>query len=204
MSKKILGIDCSSTTIGLGYLEVIDGKIKYIGCTYIKPIKSNDITIRLKDTRDKLLRIINKFKPDDIVIEEIVSYMPGKSSANTIITLAVFNRMVALLAHDYLKKCPEFYRVIPVRSGLKLGTDFPEKEEIPNIIATHLNVKFPWLYNKKSNVCQENFDMADALAVALFHAFVLTGKCKKPPTIAETKSKKKIARAKKKAKLKRK
>ncbi len=199
---KILGIDCSSTTIGISIIEVIGSHIKFIDCDYIKPIKSDDIILRLADTREQLNNKIKKYAPDEIAIEEIVSYMPGRSSANTILTLAVFNRMAGLAAYDYLKKSPYMYGVINIRHGIKLSKEFPQKEEIPNILEKHLNFAFPWRLNKKKNKIIENYDMADAIAVALFHAFIKTGKCVKPLTIKERKEKKKISRAKKKAKQK--
>lgn len=201
MSNRILGIDCSSSCIGLGLIEIDKkNKIKFIAADHISPIKHDDITLRLADTRDKLIAAIDKYSPDHIAIENIIAYMPGKSSANTIITLATFNRMACLLSFDYLGKSPELFGVINIRHGLKITPAFPAKEEMPELVAHHLGIKFPWIFNKKKNKVVENFDRADAIAVALFQAFVMTGKCKQPPSVEEVKAKKKIIRAKRKAK----
>lgn len=204
LEKIIMGIDCSSTTIGISILKIdVNNKIHFVDCTYIKPIKNIDISLRLSDTRDKLQKIINKYKPTHIGIEEIIPYMPGASSANTIITLAVFNRMACLLARDYLQAAPALFNVMSVRTGLKLNKNLPKKEDVPDLVSQHLKFNFPWDYNKKGDPKPECFDMADGVAVSLFYAFVLTGKCKAPITKAMKKEAKKLKnKTTKKKKLK--
>lgn len=165
---RVLSFDCSSTTVAYALLEVNDKKITLKSLAYIKPIKSKDFILRLIDTRDKLKKIIEKEKPDLISIEDIVKYFPGKSSANTIITLATFNRMLCLLAYDYLKKTPNLYSVMAIRHNLKINGHFPSKEEMPEVVATWLKIPFPYKYSKKQKKMIENEDMADAVAVGLY------------------------------------
>jgi len=177
-TKRILGFDVSSSTIGYCVLTVDDNNnIKFVSCAYLKPIKKGTILERVADTRDKIKKLIETIKPDQIAIEDIIMFIRGKSTANTIITLATFNRMIGLISLDYLKKCPEMHGVLAIRHGLKLTPDFPAKEEMPEIVATHLKITFPWEYNKKGKVKVESYDKADGIAVALFHAYCLTGKC---------------------------
>lgn len=196
MIKKILGLDVSSTTIGYCTLTINEetNEIKFISCNYLKPIKKGTILERLEDTRNKIKKIIEDVKPDYIGIEDIIMFIRNKSTANTIITLATFNRMIGLTAFDYLGKSPELFGVLAIRHGLKLTSEFPQKEEMPEIVATHLNIKFPYETNKKGNIKTESYDMADGVAVALFYAFCLTGKCSvkaKLPKKKKVKSKKK-------------
>src|SRR6266566_9481615 len=107
MTKRILGIDCSSTTIGISALDIDDSnKISLVESSYIKPPKKGHIVERIAITRDKVLAVINEIKPDYIAIEEIIQFMKGASTAKTIIMLTSFNRMVCLLAHDYLGHPP--------------------------------------------------------------------------------------------------
>lgn len=178
--KRILGIDCSSKTIGYCVLDIneLDGYIQYVSMNYIKPLKNGNIIDRLANTRDKISKIINDVKPDYIGIEDIISFMKGKSTARTIIMLTTFNRMVCLLAHDYLKSNPKLFNVMSIRHALKLNKKFPAKEEIPELVAKHLGITFPYEYNKKQKIKEESGDMADGVAVALYYAFILTGKIK--------------------------
>jgi Holliday junction resolvasome RuvABC endonuclease subunit len=176
---KILGIDCSSTTIGYCVLEIDDSNnIKFVSCNYIKPIKKESIVARLADTRDKIKKIIESVSPDHIVIEDIIQFMSGASTAKTIITLTSFNRMIGLLAYDFLKKEPNYFNVMTIRHGIKLEKTLPKKEDIPDLVAKHLQITFPYQINKKGCIKVENYDMADSIAVALYYSLLLTKKIK--------------------------
>lgn len=181
MIKRILGFDVSSTTIGYCILEIddSDNSIAFVGASYLKPIKKGSIIERIVDTRNKIQAIIEKVKPDYIGIEDIIQFMKGHSTAKTIIMLTTFNRMISLCAHDYLKKSPELFSVMTIRHGLKTDKDLPKKEDMPELVAKHLGITFPYEHNKLGKVKVESFDMADGVAVALYYAFVLTGKAKR-------------------------
>jgi Holliday junction resolvasome RuvABC endonuclease subunit len=175
---KVLGIDCSSTTIGYCVLEILDNHISFVSANYLKPIKTGSIIERIVDTRNKITKIISDIKPDYIGIEEIIKFMKGASSANTIIMLTTYNRMIGLVAYDYLNSPPQFFNVLSIRHGLKFNKVFPKKEDIPELVAKHLNIKFPYEYNKKGKIKTENGDKADAIAVALYYSFLLTNQIK--------------------------
>lgn len=177
--KTILGIDCSSTTIGYAILTVDDVDIQFISCNYIKPPKKGNLIERIAQTRDMIQKIILDTKPDYIAIEEIISFMKGASTAKTVIMLTSFNRMVCLLAYDYLNRPPELYNVMSIRHGLKMNKVLPKKQDMPELVAKHLSIKFPYEYNKKGKIKVECEDQADAVAVALFHSFKLIGRLKK-------------------------
>jgi Holliday junction resolvasome RuvABC endonuclease subunit len=196
MGKTILGMDISSTTIGYCVLEIENNNIKFISTSYIKPIKKGNIVERLADTRNKIEKLINILKPDYIAIEDIVQFIRNKSTAKTVITLASFNRMISLVAYDFLKRSPEFFSVITIRHGLKIKNTFPSKEEMPAIVAQHLGIIFPYHKNKKGSIKVESYDMADSIAVALYYALVLTNnisKVKNKP-VARPRRKKRITK----------
>lgn len=178
MGKTVLGFDVSSTTIGWCVLEVDGPDIKFIKCNYFKPIKKGSILERIIVTREKINKIISEVKPDYIGIEDLIKFMP-KSTATTVVVLTTFNRMVCTAAYDYLKDYPSLFNVMTIRHGLKLNKELPKKEDMPELVAKHLGITFPYEYNKKGAVKEESRDMADAVAVALYHALVLTGKTKK-------------------------
>jgi Holliday junction resolvasome RuvABC endonuclease subunit len=180
--SKILGLDVSSTTIGWCILEVNNTKISFIKTDYLKPIKTGTIIERIADTRDKIQKLIDQENPDYIGIEDIVQFIKGKSTANTVITLTSFNRMIGLLSYDYLQQknqsSPQLFSVLSIRHGLKIGKDFPKKEDMPDLVATHLGITFPWERGKKGAIKVESYDKADGVAVALYYAFLLTDKVK--------------------------
>lgn len=174
----VAGFDVSSSTIGFGILSIDDStkEITFVDAGYLKPIKDGSIVERIAHTRNQLLEIINKYSPDYIGIEDIIRFMGGKSSADTIIMLTTFNRMTCLLSYDYLKKEPQLFNVMTIRHGLKLNKILPKKEEMPELVAKHLGIIFPYKKNKKDKIIEESYDTADGIAVALYYAFVLTGK----------------------------
>lgn len=186
MIKTILGLDVSSSTIGWCILKINDltKDIKYVDSGFIKPIKTGAITERIINTRDKITKIINNFLPDYIGIEDLIKFMP-KSTATTVVMLTTFNRMVCVASYDFLKKSPQLFNVMSIRHGLKINKKLPKKEDMPELVAKHLGITFPYVYNtkgkKKGTIKVESGDIADGIAVALYYAFILTGKIKKKP-----------------------
>lgn len=178
--KRVLGFDVSSSTIGYCLLEIDDkDQIQFIYANYLKPIKKGNIIERIVDTRNKVQDIIKQSKPDYIGIEDIIQFMKGHSTAQTIIMLTTFNRMIGLCSFDYLQRSPELFSVMSIRHGLKTGKDLPKKEDMPDLVSKHLGITFPYEKNKKGNIKVESFDMADGVAVALYYAFVLTNRVKR-------------------------
>lgn len=170
---RVLGLDVSTSCIGFACLEVNAGAITVVEIDHYKPIKDGDIFERLAKTRKDIKKVIKRLEPDVIAIEDIVQFMAGNSGAKTIIALAQFNRMIGLVAYDYLKASPILLSVMKIRHGLKIGKDLPPKEDMPELVAKHLNIEFPYLYTKTNKIAPETYDRADATAVALYQSLHL-------------------------------
>lgn len=174
----VLGLDVSTTTIGYCALNVSD-EIKLIDCGFYKPPKTGNLFERLDTTKKNISQIIDKHKPDYIAIEDIIQFFKGHSGAKTIISLAVFNRMIGLLAFDFLNKPPELYNVLQIRHGIRRAAGLkklPQKEELPDIISPLLDIKYPWIYGKKGKIKVESYDVSDAICVAYHCALILKDK----------------------------
>jgi hypothetical protein len=178
MNEIILGFDISTKCIGYGVLKINNNSIEYVDSNFLQLKKEDDLIKRLAITRDEISNLIKNINPNYIGIENIIQFMKGKSSAKIIISLATFNRMIALLAYDFLGRSPELFNVISIRHGLKIKKILPKKQDIPELVSTHLGITFPYEKNKKGIVKVENYDKADGIAVALYYAFLLTGKRK--------------------------
>lgn len=161
---KVMGIDASTATVGLSVLSK-NRKIKLVHYDFFKPPKISQME-SLSKTKSFIMKKILKFEPDEMVIEEIVKYMKGGSGAKTVIPLAVMNRTIALTYYELTGKQPHFLSVLKVRHAIKFDIKLPPKEKIPEIVAKHLNIKFPYVKNKKK-IKQESYDVADSIAVAL-------------------------------------
>src|SRR5436190_6474744 len=72
MSSKdriILGIDPGTLVMGYGLLHVEKGVPKPIGIGVIKLEKFDDHAVRLKRIFERMIGIIDEFKPDELAIE---------------------------------------------------------------------------------------------------------------------------------------
>lgn len=170
----ILGFDISTSTIGWCAIEINDGKMYYLECDYIKPPKKGTIFERLAKTKEEILQVIHTYQPDYVGIEDIVKFMKGHSTAKTIISLASINRMVGLTVHEHCKNSPELFSVLQIRHGIRRMSGLkklPPKEDIPELTAKILGMNsFMWRYKKTGKPMIENYDMADAMACAIYCA----------------------------------
>lgn len=171
----------SSSCIGWAILELDEesNQVKFIKCDYYQPPKkeTGNFLERLNITKKAIKKIIKEAAPNYIAIEDIIQFMPQKSKAQTIITLAVFNRMIGLIAYEYLRKCPNLYAVMTIRHTIKINKELPQKEDIPDLTAKHLGITFPYVYGKKNKkIDKKSYDMGDAVAVALCHALKIINK----------------------------
>jgi Holliday junction resolvasome RuvABC endonuclease subunit len=169
INKIILGFDISSSVIGYGVLKLSNNKIIFDETNYIIPQKTSSIIDDLYKTKIIIENLIKKISPTHIAIEDIVKFMKGKSTANTIIKLTSFNRMVCLSSQDYLGYSPYLYNVMSIRHTIKKSLNLkkiPQKEELPNCLEYLLDIKYPFIINKNNNIDTKSYDMSDSLCCA--------------------------------------
>lgn len=198
-AEIILALDISTSTIGVSVIKssLKDGyQLLYDG--YYKPLKEGSIFKRLAGVKEYILNIIEQYNPDNVIIEDIVQFMKRKSGAKTIIPLAVFNRTVGFVWFEYSGKEPIILNVLKIRHAIKHTKKLPEKEDIPEVVSKHLNIKPIYYYkvNKKTKqkeIMVESFDMNDSIAVGLAYLILKSrGKLSQPKkTVRKRKSKKK-------------
>lgn len=176
---RLISFDISSSVIGWAIFD-IDQKsnFKFFDSGWFKPFKKGDIFENLTKLKEKINELLKKYNPTEAAIEDIAQFMPNVSSANTIIKLALYNRVVGLTVFDYLGKSPHLYSVMAIRHGIKLTKSLPKKEEIPNLVENHLGITLPVNYKKTGTVRSELYDEADAIGCGLFHCLKYTGKLK--------------------------
>jgi Holliday junction resolvasome RuvABC endonuclease subunit len=170
---RILSLDASTTTIGIAVIDYNNGyQCKLIHSEYYKPDKSIDLLDMLIKARSYILDIAIKYEINEFVIEDYLKFMKGKSSAATVIPLAILNTTLRLMIWDQLQIQSQALNVLKIRHALKLTKQLPTKEEIPDLVAHHLGIKYNWLYkiNKRTKqqvIREESYDVADAIAVGL-------------------------------------
>jgi len=176
-SPLILGLDCSSATIGWGLVALNLEPVLYAH-GHIKPLKpTHELLERLDDVYNKISDLCNELQPTHISIEDIFLFMKNKSQANTITILASFNRVCALAAYRKTHNVT-FYSVHEIRKLIKTGNDLKDKigkEDMPVIIRNNLEQSFETMINKRGNIAKETFDESDGIAAAWAHAINLRG-----------------------------
>lgn len=167
--EKVLGLDCSSSTVGWGLVGIKDNKPILLSYGQIKPLKSDhDILTRLKDVFDRIIELCEIVKPTEAAIEEFLMFMKARSSATTIVTLASFNRVICIAAL-VSGVGVTLYPVQTIRKLVRIGIKRKEiikKEEMPDLIREHLSSDFEFILNRNGVRSEETEDQSDGIAVA--------------------------------------
>lgn len=176
--KKLLSFDISSSTIGwsLFEIDIPTNTAELKDVSYYHPPSSANVAMStsLEATERWVIDLINSYHPDEIVIEEYSkAFMGGRSTAGTIIKLAVFNEVISLAAFKVTKILPTKYAVQTIRASI--GKIYAKKivskddvfEEIASrVTKTTLELKKT---RKGSAVKYQDhcYDMIDSVAVGL-------------------------------------
>jgi Holliday junction resolvasome RuvABC endonuclease subunit len=172
-----MGLDISTTTIGIAIVkEKDDGKLKLVHHEYYKPEKKFGQLEMLSKAQRYITDLVFDLDVNEVAIEQYAQFMKGKSSAKTIIPLAILNTAIQLNIWQATDSglVPRVMNVLAIRHAIKPTKKLPKKEEMPDIVAKRLGIKFPWEMKvnrrtKKKEKREENWDVADAIAVALAH-----------------------------------
>ncbi len=152
----ILGIDPGLATLGYGVVEKNDrGAFRALTCGVIVTPKEEDLPARLAILEEGLNEVLSTYAPDEIAIEELFF------TKNITTGIAVAHaRGVALLACT--KACGRLYEYTPMQIKQALtGYGKADKKQIQSVVQSILRLR----------EIPKPDDAADALAIALCHAF---------------------------------
>lgn len=151
----ILGIDPGLATLGYGVIEKDErGNCKVLDCGVVVTPKNEGLPVRLAMLEEGLCKILDKFQPDEIAMEELFF------SKNITTGIAVAHaRGVALLA--CVKHCGKLFEYTPMQIKQAVtGYGKADKKQMQTVVASLLHLK----------AVPKPDDAADALGVALCHA----------------------------------
>lgn len=151
----IVGFDPGLATLGYGVIETNKGgKSKMIDYGIVSTPKDESLPVRLTMLEKGVKQIIDKFKPEEIAIEELFF----AKNVKTGIAVAHARGVVLLTA---IKECGKIFEYTPLQIKQALtGYGRAEKIQIQQMVKTMLGL----------NGIPRPDDAADALAVALCHA----------------------------------
>lgn len=152
----IIGLDPGLATLGYGVIEKdARGNCRAIDCGVVLTPKEEGLPVRLAMLEEGINKILEKYKPDEVAVEELFF------SKNITTGIAVAHaRGVALLA--CVKSCGKLYEYTPMQIKQALtGYGKADKKQMQAVVTSLLKLK----------AVPKPDDAADALAVALCHAF---------------------------------
>lgn len=152
----ILGIDPGLATIGFGVLEKDKfGRATPIDYGVILTPKEEYIPTRLAMLEESLIKLIDKYKPEEIALEELFF----NNNQKTAINVAQARGVILLTC---TKKCGRLFEYTPLQIKQALtGYGRADKRQIQEMVKTLLHLK---------SIPRPD-DAADAVAVALTHIF---------------------------------
>ena len=171
--SKVLSLDISSSTIGWSILKFKKNNsfpsLKKYG--YIKPSKNGSLSERALDAKRKYIDLLKTEKPDFVVVEDYASkFSHGKSTARTIIVLAVFNETIKIATLESLNINAISYPVRTIRSIVEkeLSQPIKDKEEVLNFCIKNFK-NYKTVLNRNKRTKKECYDECDAIAVGICH-----------------------------------
>ncbi len=150
----IIGIDPGLAIVGWGVIESNRGKLRPIAYGAITTPAHTDIEQRLLIIKEDLKMILDKYKPEEMAIEELFF----NTNITTGIAVAEARGVILCTAHEAGVKISE-YTPLQVKQAV-VGYGKAEKKQVISMVISLLSLKA----NLKLD------DTADALAIAICHS----------------------------------
>ncbi len=151
---RILGIDPGLATMGFGVIDTINGKSTAVDYGVVLTPKTEALPTRLAILEKGVKSLIEKYKPDEVALEELFF----NNNVKTAIDVAQARGVILLTC---VKECGRLYEYTPLQIKQALtGYGRAEKRQIQQMVTTFLGL----------NKIPRPDDAADGLAVALTHA----------------------------------
>ena len=150
----ILGIDPGISNTGYGFLNYELGKIEIISFGLISPPIKNNNNEKLFFIFTKIKELLNKFSPNQFVIEEAFY---GKNVKSTM----VLSQVRAVISLAVTQKKISFFEYSPKKIKMSVvGNGNASKEQVKYMVRSLLNMKDDKEYK---------YDIYDALAIGICH-----------------------------------
>ena len=149
-----MGIDPGLATMGFGVIDTEKGKSVAVDYGVVLTPKTESLPTRLAILEKGVKSLIEKYKPDEVALEELFF----NNNVKTAIDVAQARGVILLTC---VKECGRLYEYTPLQIKQALtGYGRAEKRQIQQMVTTFLGL---------SKIPRPD-DAADGLAVALTHA----------------------------------
>jgi len=160
-NQIILGIDPGTIVTGYGVIRFSNGKCEAIDFGAIHPPRTLNSAERYLVIFDAITHLIEKFKPDAVAVETQFVYKNVQSALK--LGMARGTAMIAAARHGI-----DVFEYAPTKVKLAVvGRGFASKHQMQHMVQMQLRLsRLP-----------EPHDAADALALAICHAYYKDKKC---------------------------
>jgi crossover junction endodeoxyribonuclease RuvC len=153
--KIILGIDPGTIVMGYGLIHVVNNKIEPLSIGVIKLEKLDDHALRLKKIFERMIGIIDEYKPDELAIEapffgKNVQSMLKLGRAQGVAIAAALSRSIPITEYSPKK----------IKMAIT-GNGNASKEQVAAMLKSMLGIDTEKQY----------LDATDALGAAVCHHF---------------------------------
>ncbi len=148
---RVLGIDPGFDRNGFGVVEDHGGKLTHIAHGCLQTSKNDTFVTRLRQVRDNVAELIEKYKPDSVAVEQLFF----QTNAKTAMNVAMARGVILLVIADAKIKLVE-----PTPNQVKQGTaghGSADKKQVQEMVKRLL----------KLDAIPKSDDAADALAIAI-------------------------------------
>lgn len=150
---RVLGLDPSLQSTGFGIVENEGDKVQAVVYGIIKPERQADFPQRLNEIRTELEKIIERFEPDEVAIENPFY------ARNVRTALSLGQVRGAVLVALASRNCPLFeYSALEIKKAVT-GYGQAEKDQVQRMVKILLNLEDDRM----------PLDASDALAAAICH-----------------------------------
>ena len=150
----ILGIDPGLAIVGWGVIESVKGQMRPLAYGAITTPAHTDVEERLLMIANDMEALINKYKPDEMAVEELFF----TNNITTGIAVAEARGVILCTAHALGVKIAEYTPLQVKQAGVGYGR--AEKGQVIAMVTSILRLNAP----------PKPDDTADALAIAICHA----------------------------------
>ena len=152
-SLRVLGFDCGTTSTGYGVVEADGSRCRVLDFGVIRTRSRMTFAQRLKAIHEEAEKLLKRFTPDSVAIEEVFQAFNVKSAMHLSQV-----RGIILLAAERARLPVREYSALTVKSSI-VGYGRAEKHQVQQMVQRLLGLARP----------PEPADASDALAVALCH-----------------------------------
>ncbi len=162
---RALGIDPGTNTTGYGVVDMEGDNLSFAGCGELSISRKVSFPVKLKEIYDGILQVIDKYKPDFVVVEDVFF----AKNANSSMKLGQAKGAAILAAVN--SALPVFeYTPLQVKRAVA-GYGAAKKWQIQRMVATLLGIEHQSSVGGRRSAVLGDIpeDAADALALAICH-----------------------------------